>query len=72
MRRIATLVAAGVVLALPGTAVAGSDDASACGQYHGVFGPPPGGGATVAAAASSGLFQGGVVGELNSNPACRQ
>ena len=70
MRRIATLVAAAVVLALPGTAFAGPDDASACGQYHGVFGPPPGGGTAVGAAASSGVFQGGVVGELNSDPVC--
>ena len=32
--------------------------------------PPTGGGTAVANAASSGLFQGGVVGDLNSNPAC--
>ena len=70
MRRIATLIAVVALLAFPTAATAGSEDASPCGQYHGVFGPPPGGGGAVAAAASSGLFQGGVVGELTSNPAC--
>jgi hypothetical protein len=70
MRRTALFIVVAVVLALPGTAAAGADDASPCGQYHGVFGPPPGGGAAVANAASNGAFQGGVVGELNRNPAC--
>jgi hypothetical protein len=69
MLRIATLTAV-ALLAFPAAGTAGRDDASPCGQYHGVFGPPPGGGGAVAAAASSGLFQGGVVGELNSNPGC--
>jgi hypothetical protein len=70
MRKTALLSAICFVLAFPAGAAAGPEEASPCGQYHGVFGPPPGGGAAVANAASSGAFQGGVVGELNSNPAC--
>ena len=70
MRRTAVLIALALTLAIPAAATAAADDASACGQYHGLFGAPPGGGAAVANAASSGLFKDGVVGELNSNPAC--
>jgi len=64
------LLAVAFALAMPSAGFAGREDASPCGQYHGVFGPPPGAGQAVAAAASSGAFQGGVVGDLNSNPAC--
>jgi hypothetical protein len=71
MKKAGALVAAlACALLVPSTSFGGPDDASPCGQYHGVFGAPPGGGQAVAAAASSGAFQGGVVGELNSNPVC--
>ena len=70
MRRVATFIAVALMLVFPAVSSAGPDDASSCGEYHGEFGGPPAGGLAVADDASSGAFQGGVVGELNSNPAC--
>ena len=70
MRKTAVTCAALIVLVLPAAANAGWDDAGACGQYHGIFDPPDGFGQIIGDRASSGGFQGGIVGETNSNPAC--
>jgi hypothetical protein len=68
IKRVLGLLAAVIALAVPSAGMA--EEASPCGQYHGEFGGPPAGGQAVGDAASSGLFQGGVIGDLNSNPAC--
>jgi hypothetical protein len=70
MRRIAAFIAVIAMRAFPAVSPAGTDEASACGQYHGWLGKPPAGGLAVAALASSGALQNAVVGEVNSNPAC--
>lgn len=67
MRKLLSLAVLLLAFAFPASAAAASDDASACGQYHGVFGPPA---IDVGDRASSGAWKLGYVGDLNSDPAC--
>lgn len=70
MKKPVVLVAASLAFILPSSGFGAADDASACGQYHGLFGAPPGGGQQTASRASSGEFKSGFVVEANRNPAC--
>jgi hypothetical protein len=69
MRRLLVLAAMVMALMFPVSVLAGSGDASPCGAYHGVFQAPA---IDVGGNASNGNYKFGVVGELNSDPACRE
>ncbi len=68
VRKVAILATVVLAFTFPTAAFAASDDASACGQYHGVFGAADG--TVVGDHASAGYYKFGVVGDLNSDPAC--
>ena len=72
--RIALAVVAAAMLVPSATLGAGpgSDNAGACGGYHGMFGIPAHGFLRdfVPVFAKSGLYKGGFVGDSASDPAC--
>jgi hypothetical protein len=75
MRSQVALAAVAVAMLVPSGASGanpGSDDAGACGAYHGMFGLPAHGFLRdfVPVFARDGVYKGGFVGDNASNPAC--